>query len=634
MAKKKKKSSARKSAGARKSLGSLPADLIDFTELPAIARSVFEDVMGTAAPRGNAKERKANALVEQAYNAAPGQRIRFLQRALEADPDCVDAHLMLGMESESLDKALQHLRRAVDAGKQKLGDEWEKLQGHFWGYVETRPYMRAKCELAMCLWAARQYDEAIQHYEEMLRLNPGDNQGVRELLLSAYLERGNDANATKLIEQYEDESAVWEYARLLLAFRAADDSPMARKLLSKARKVNKFVPKYLLGDRMVPSERPQYVGVGDESEAIECAVRLLPAWRNTPGITSWLRGELAKKPRAQKKADFFSEAAHGELLEAPPLEEVPAEQGEVWQVDAREMSNWVQEGSNKFRPWLTVVHSKSNRLILASAVSREFPADEMARDLVERAIVAPLMGDPVRPEVLEISRADWQGTMRLWGEPLGVRVAVRDDLKEIDELMEGLSEFTDDQESLLKPLVDIPGLHVDQLAGFFEAASAYYRHKPWQFIPGDTAIRVDAPSISKRPWYASVMGQSGIEQGLALYDKWEELSALLSGSGDEDRNAKQFSAFSLMFGESLQLHPRDLVALEKHNWEVAGPEAYPCFLRVKKGMKLVSPTLAELTVMEACLKAIPAFVRDQAQAEHSVTVGGKQIVMRLSVVDE
>lgn len=54
--------------------------------------------------------------------------------------------------------------------------------GHFWGLLETRPYLRTRLGLAHALWTAGRRAEAVQHLQDMLRLNPNDNQGVRYTL--------------------------------------------------------------------------------------------------------------------------------------------------------------------------------------------------------------------------------------------------------------------------------------------------------------------------------------------------------------------------------------------------------------------------------------------------------------------
>lgn len=79
--------------------------------------------------------------------------------------------------------------QGVEAGERALGSEaFEEWEGHFWGILETRPYMRARHGLALCLWEAGESKKAIEHYTEMLRLNPGDNQGIRYVLAGCLLE--------------------------------------------------------------------------------------------------------------------------------------------------------------------------------------------------------------------------------------------------------------------------------------------------------------------------------------------------------------------------------------------------------------------------------------------------------------
>jgi len=50
--------------------------------------------------------------------------------------------------------------------------------------------MRARAGLAQCLWELGKHKEAIEHYRDMLRLNPGDNQGIRYILAMCLIELG------------------------------------------------------------------------------------------------------------------------------------------------------------------------------------------------------------------------------------------------------------------------------------------------------------------------------------------------------------------------------------------------------------------------------------------------------------
>lgn len=139
---------------------------------------------------------------EQAYKLA--------KRALSKDPDCVDALVVLAeIESDSPRKMIEALQKAVAAGERSLGAAFIRAnKGHFWNIIETRPYMRALAQLAGLLRGMGLNLEAIKHYEDMLALNPNDNQGVRDPLLGLYLGTGNLEGARKLLKKYERDSSA------------------------------------------------------------------------------------------------------------------------------------------------------------------------------------------------------------------------------------------------------------------------------------------------------------------------------------------------------------------------------------------------------------------------------------------
>lgn len=149
--------------------------------------------------------------------------------------------------------------------------------------------MRARLGLAQCLWFLGEKRQAIAHYTELLRLNPGDNQGVRYLLLCGLFEEGEDAAVEKLLAEYEDDgAAAWLYSRTLLAFRQEGSSRHANACLKKAQRQNRHVLPYFLGRKKLPKFMPEYVGFGDENEAIAYVAQFANAWLQTPGAMAWL----------------------------------------------------------------------------------------------------------------------------------------------------------------------------------------------------------------------------------------------------------------------------------------------------------------------------------------------------------
>jgi tetratricopeptide (TPR) repeat protein len=270
------------------------------TMFKAIAEK-FGEEPGT----GNPNLDRAQQIMYQAWDEAnPGKRITLAHEALATSPDCADAYVLLAEEeADTVGHALKLYQQGVAAGERALGQEYfEENAGMFWGLLETRPYMRAREGLANMLWHLNRKDEAIEHYLEMLRLNENDNQGVRYSLADLLLLTNRYDDLAKLLHRYEDEaSSVWLYTRALLNFHIEGRSAKADKALKAALKQNRHVPDYLTDKKRVPNRLPDYMGWGDDDEAVHYAASHLNYWRRTPGAVEWLTESL-KAPAASKKS--------------------------------------------------------------------------------------------------------------------------------------------------------------------------------------------------------------------------------------------------------------------------------------------------------------------------------------------
>jgi len=243
---------------------------------------------------------KAQELIYEAFETGSHRkRVQLAKKALKVSSDCADAYVLLAEETaKDPEEAKELYEKGVQAGESALGEEvFEEDAGHFWGILETRPYMRARQGLALASWELGERSEAIAHYQQMLHLNPNDNQGVRYLLANALLEEGLDDDLGELLESYEDDAgAGWVYARALWRFRTEGDGEEARSALEEAISFNPFVPGYLLGRKGMPGALPALVGFGDESEAVVYFAEALPGWLRTPGAIEWLRANAPQRP--------------------------------------------------------------------------------------------------------------------------------------------------------------------------------------------------------------------------------------------------------------------------------------------------------------------------------------------------
>lgn len=230
-------------------------------------------------------------MAKDVSEAQGARRVALAHEALAISPDCADAYLLLAEETAaSPDETRELLEQGVAAGERALGpDPFEEGAGHFWGLIETRPYMRARAALAETLWALGEREEAVAHQFELLRLNPNDNQGIRYRQAEYLLALERDDELDELFAAYEDDdAAAFVYTKALAAFRRQGDSPESQTLRAEARKLNPHVPAYLSGRKRLPARPPDYVGFGDPSEAVDYAVGAKAQWESVPGALAWL----------------------------------------------------------------------------------------------------------------------------------------------------------------------------------------------------------------------------------------------------------------------------------------------------------------------------------------------------------
>src|SRR5271166_5971198 len=109
------------------------------------AMESFRSTIG--APRAKSATDKAQDVMYQAWDQAePRKCIALANKALTISPLCADAYVLLTEEkAKSAKEALEYYRKGVDAGSQASGTKaFNEYAEHFWGFLETRPYMRAR----------------------------------------------------------------------------------------------------------------------------------------------------------------------------------------------------------------------------------------------------------------------------------------------------------------------------------------------------------------------------------------------------------------------------------------------------------------------------------------------------------
>lgn len=250
---------------------------------------------------------QAQQVIYDAWEAASARpRATLARKALGICPLCADALNILAGDATDTEQRVALYTLAMDAGEIGLGPkQFRELSGEFWGWLETRPYMRARHGLALSLLDMGRRAEAIEHLQAMLALNPNDNQGIRYVLHDALLSAEDIPALRKLLRAYKDDWSVhWLYTQALLAFRdGKGDTPATRKLVADAVECNPHVPEILAAGRSVRGSRNALIAMGSPEEAIEYLSRVIDVWQRTPGAIDWLVATVGavRQPAATRR---------------------------------------------------------------------------------------------------------------------------------------------------------------------------------------------------------------------------------------------------------------------------------------------------------------------------------------------
>lgn len=254
---------------------------------------------------GPSVDSPAEDIVSKAWDApTPAKRAALARKALETDLDCIDAYTLLGIEAKTLGERIALFREAVTVGDRLWAPAMDDPDMVWWGFIGTRPYMRALQNLALALEEAGDSIEAEALYRRLLALNPNDNQGVRATLARILMEGGKLDDLSALLAEYPDDFQIeMVMARLFLDLRA-DPEALTSARAAQILERNAFVLDQLVGRGRKPSEievSPYGVTMGGEDEALIYAEETGHIWRSEKAAMAALRtAAKGGKPRPKK----------------------------------------------------------------------------------------------------------------------------------------------------------------------------------------------------------------------------------------------------------------------------------------------------------------------------------------------
>jgi len=325
----------------------------------------------------------------------------------------------------------------------------------------------------------------------------------------------------------------------------------------------------------------------------------------------------------------------GQLLEAmgheiekralPPAEDLDIREfpqaDAVWQADFIRSPAWVmneQEGS--YRPWSVIVLDKSRSIALTTSHTPGDPAPEMLLEFLVRTMAGPGGESAHRPRLVEVSDSDCYDHLRPRLEAAGIACRLVDELSELNDFCLRLARSFDGSEKCaLADGQDVTRAHMES---FYEAAEYYFRQAPWSRVPGEVPIeiRCNDPPMGTR--FAIVLGRTGVQLGLCIYDDWEITRAMLGGHATPDENR----ALAVCYDEAQIMSAVDLQLIDRLGWPIATPEAWPAVMRLEPHHMPRSASAEELVFLDACMRAIPDFIKATATSHTRQVQTGTRLV--------
>ena len=221
---------------------------------------------------------------------------RSFKGVLAQMPEHLDAihHLAIVVSERDLTEQARDLWfQAVSIGRKAFPQEFELGRDRLvWGWLENRPFLRCLHGLALARYDNGEVEEALRLFQELLSLNPNDNQGVRALAVTALFELGRLEEVLTLTERYRNEIIPEVLFGRALALFKLGQRRQATIALKKAIEELPLVSKELLKKRhrLPRTAMRDSIVVGGADQAYYYWEHAGRFWEEDPKATEWLRG--------------------------------------------------------------------------------------------------------------------------------------------------------------------------------------------------------------------------------------------------------------------------------------------------------------------------------------------------------
>lgn len=162
-----------------------------------------------------------------------------------------------------------------------------------WGHIDNRPVLRTFAAIGIEYMKERQYQKAIDKFEQLLKLNSRDNQGVRYLIPECFMFLKKYDQLLNHLSNTEDDSSLEYLFAKVVALYKTDDFENAKLALKEAKLKHPFVAEELVKNKHefpVDEFDRQFHGVpmGSRQEAFLYWDRTKELWNKDEDLLQFL----------------------------------------------------------------------------------------------------------------------------------------------------------------------------------------------------------------------------------------------------------------------------------------------------------------------------------------------------------
>ena len=309
---------------------------------------------------------------------------------------------------------------------------------------------------------------------------------------------------------------------------------------------------------------------------------------------------------------------------------------DVWEGAIAALPMWVDGGpeGEPYRPQAALWASTTRQL--AHVTDLKGPGDPVGIEdalsaLFEMGTSAKLAN--ARPRALRVRDAQLADALREALEGEDILIEVADELPALrDFLSQTAVAMSEDR---VPGALTGPGVTVDRLHAFADAARQFFDAAPWRHLNDGDLIAIEKPKTGGGLDLVGVMGSAGEEFGVGFFASAKQYRDIIAGA-EVGEIIEHGGEWAIYFSPGWEVPAVDLDTWERFNLPLGGPRAYPLCMRLDRKRQPQRPDAGRLAHFEGLLRALAATTEaemDTGRWSHTVSTAEGERTYTLTLPD-